>query len=196
MRNITARLAKIISKAGVLNFTEYKHPRIGVSFYDVDFSILFNFPSLMAEVIDMLEEVIRESVDLSETDYMGGIAVKGLVFSAVLANKLKKPIVVLDRSGNKIYGSIDAGKSVLIVDDLIMTGTTVRRCITRLRREGAEVNDVVAILDRMLGGKKSIEKLGVRVHALADMKEVAEALLDLGSINREEYEVILSEILD
>ena len=189
------QIARIISRAKALEFTEFKHPGLGVSFYNVDFSVLFNFPDLLKEAVKMMLELVKKTIVVSSIDYVGGVLTKGVVFSSILAYELKKPLVLFNRRGFEVYGGVKSGSNIILVDDVIMTGKTLSRCIKRVKEIiGGNVSDVIVILDRMYGGRELIEKKGVKVHALADIKGVADALLNLGEIGKEQHEVIRSEI--
>jgi len=189
------RIARVISKARALEFVEYKHPRLGVSFYNIDLSVLFNFPDLMREVIELLENFIRERVSLDKFDFVGGILTKGVVYASIIAYRLNKPIVIFDKRGRKIYGGLQTNDRVLLVDDMIMTGTTILKCIKAVKNViGGDIKDAVVILDRMCGGVEKVASKGVRVHAMANIKQVAEVLLSIGDIGREQFEIIMSEI--
>ena len=59
---------------------------------------------------------------------------------------------------------------------------------------GGDIKDAVVILDRMCGGVEKVASKGVRVHAMANIKQVAEVLLNIGDIGREQFEIIMSEI--
>ena len=52
--------------------------------------------------------------------------------------------------GNKIEGKIEAGQKVVIVEDLISTGGSVKDVVLSLREAGAEVLGVVAIFSYLL----------------------------------------------
>jgi len=189
------RVARVISKARALEFVEYKHPRLGVSFYNIDLSALFNFPDLMGEIIELLEEFIRKRINLNEIDFIGGILTKGVVYASIIAYRLNKPIVIFDKAGREIYGGLQTDDRVLLVDDMIMTGITILKCIRVVKSMiGGNVKDVVVILDRMCGGVKKVTSKGVRVHAMANIKQVAKILLSIGDIDREQFEIIMSEI--
>ena len=191
----TDRIARVISKARALEFIEYKHPRLGVSFYNIDLSVLFNFPDLMREVIELLENFIKERVSLDEVDFVGGILTKGVVYASIIAYRLNKPIVIFNKRGRKIYGGLQTNDRVLLVDDMIMTGTTILKCIKAVRNViGGDVKDAVVILDRMCGGVEKVASKGVKIHAMANIKQVAEVLLGIGDIDREQFEIIMSEI--
>lgn len=65
-----------------------------------------------------------------------------------------------------IEGDLSAVKRVIALDDVITTGASTITAIERMREGGLEVVAAAVIIDRMEGGRASIEKLGVPVMAL------------------------------
>ena len=74
----------------------------------------------------------------------------------MVADKLEKPFGYVRSSnkshgkGNKIEGNIEQGAKVVVVEDLISTGGSVKDVIESLREAGAEVLGVVAIFTYLL----------------------------------------------
>lgn len=65
-----------------------------------------------------------------------------------------------------IEGPLAAGQRCLIVEDVVTTGGSSLQAIERVRDFGAEVAGVVAIVDRMEGGRQAFESAGYRFDAL------------------------------
>lgn len=57
-----------------------------------------------------------------------------------------------------IEGNIKAGDSVVVVDDVITTGSSTIQAITRLKEAGIFVKKVVVLVDRQEGGRENILK--------------------------------------
>ncbi len=57
-----------------------------------------------------------------------------------------------------IEGNLDAGDSVVVVDDVITTGSSTIQAITRLKEAGVFVKKVVVLVDRQEGGRENILK--------------------------------------
>lgn len=55
-----------------------------------------------------------------------------------------------------IEGNIKAGDSVVVVDDVITTGSSTIQAITRLKEAGVFVKKVVVLVDRQEGGRENI----------------------------------------
>ena len=67
--------------------------------------------------------------------------------------------------------AISPGERVLLVDDLIATGGTAEAAVALIRKMGAELVECCFIIDLPdVGGRKRLEKLGVKVFALCEFE--------------------------
>ncbi|MCD6281858.1 MAG: orotate phosphoribosyltransferase [Deltaproteobacteria bacterium] len=67
-----------------------------------------------------------------------------------------------------IEGPVKPGHRVVIVEDVITTGASTEKAIDRVVDEGLVVDMVVAVFDRMEGGRARIEGLGYKIETLYD----------------------------
>jgi orotate phosphoribosyltransferase len=74
--------------------------------------------------------------------------------------------------GKRVEGNLVAGDSVLIVEDVISTGGSTLTAIKAIEDEGARVVLVVALVDRLMGGREAIESEGYTVEVLYSIKEI------------------------
>jgi orotate phosphoribosyltransferase len=65
-----------------------------------------------------------------------------------------------------IEGEVKKGDKVLIVEDVITTGSSTIKAIKRARQAGLKVMGVVVLIDRQEGGKEAIETMGLPFKAL------------------------------
>ncbi len=65
-----------------------------------------------------------------------------------------------------IEGNFAAGSSVLVVEDVITSGSSAKRAIEAVENEGGRVAGVLAVVDREQGGREALEQEGYRVVAL------------------------------
>lgn len=87
---------------------------------------------------------------------------KGQEINAFLVRKEKKE----HGMKNAIEGPIKTGQKVVIVDDVITTGSSTITAIQQAEAAGLKVDLVVAILDRLEGGRAAIESMGHEVRTL------------------------------
>jgi orotate phosphoribosyltransferase len=73
------------------------------------------------------------------------------------------------KHGTKRYiegPAISNGSKVTVVDDVVTSGGSVLRCVERLSSEGYEPIQVLTILDRMEGGRETLEGAGFKLESI------------------------------
>jgi orotate phosphoribosyltransferase len=109
---------------------------------------------------------IREQVK-DKIDYVVGPAVGGLIPAYETSRHLKVPAIWVEREGGEFRlrrFEIPEGSRVVIVEDIVTTGLSIRETIDCMRALGAEVLAAACIIDRS-AGKTSV---GVPLIALAE----------------------------
>lgn len=119
-----------------------------------DNRLMLSYPEKRENVIQAFEELIR--TNYPEADMIMGTATAGIPWAAFVADRLKLPMGYVRSSnkahgkGNKIEGSIIKGQKVIVIEDLISTGGSVKDVVESLRESGCEVLGVVAIFTYLL----------------------------------------------
>jgi len=157
-----------------------------------DNRLLLSHPRQWKGVIDALEAVLKGL----EFDVIAGVATGGISHAAVLAARLKKPMVYV-RSKQKehgkqnlIEGSLKPGQKVIVVEDLISTGGSSIGAAEALRREDAIVTDCTAIFTYELkASKDAFEKARIRLHTLTGFSALLEVAEGQGLITKEVCEL-------
>lgn len=146
-------------------------PKPGILFYDIT-SVLTD-PSAFRRCIDAM----HERYDGSGFDAIAAIEARGFLFAAPFAAEHGIPLILIRKEGklpgkrlreefSLEYGSdvvevqeedVPAGGRILVVDDLLATGGTVRAAIDLLIRAGASACEVFAVIGLpFLGFRKTI----------------------------------------
>ena len=68
--------------------------------------------------------------------------------------------------------NLKKGMSVVILEDVITTGGSSLRAIEVTEKEGYNVKGIVAILDRLEGGKEAIESKGYLFRSIFTLKDL------------------------
>jgi orotate phosphoribosyltransferase len=74
-----------------------------------------------------------------------------------------------------IEGHIKEGDTVIIIEDVITTGSSTMKAITRARESGLNVAGVVAFIDRQEGGSEAVKSMGLPFKALLTKEEIFRA---------------------
>ena len=72
---------------------------------------------------------------------------------------------------NFIEGPLEPGMRVLVVEDVVTTGGSSLKAIERLQDFGAEIAGVLAIVDRLEGGREAFEAAGHRMQSLLTIRD-------------------------
>lgn len=86
----------------------------------------------------------------------------------------------LHGTGKLVEGPLDPSDRVVVIEDVITTGSSALRAIAAVRDAGATVVGVLTVVDRQEGGRAAIEAAGYPVIALATGEEVVQRLDSLG----------------
>ncbi len=113
-----------------------------------DNRVLLSYP----EKRDIIKNgLVKISAYFDDFDVVAGVATAGIPHGMLLADALGKPFIyVRDKPKahgrqNAIEGNLQAGQSVLVVEDLISTGGSALKAVDILEAAGAMVVGVVAI---------------------------------------------------
>ena len=198
--DVKLEVCKILNKIGALQFGTFKLTSGKISPYYIDLRVVPSFPDAFQRICNLYTNFVKEKIGLENFNRVAGIPVAGIPFASLVAFNLKKPFLYI-RKGVRLHGRqrrvegiLTPGDRVLLVDDLITTGLSLRRAAKAIIAEGGIVNDAVVLLDREEGGEEKLKKGGIRLHALLKISEVANMLYETGAINEEQLKTILKQI--
>jgi len=198
--DVKTEVCKILNKIGALQFGTFKLTSGKISPYYIDLRVVPSFPDAFQKVCSFYTSFVKEKIGVENFDRVAGIPVAGIPFAALIAYNMKKPFLYI-RKGVRLHGRqrriegvLAPGDRVLLVDDLVTTGLSLRRAAKAITAEGGVVKDAVVLLDREEGGGEKLRKIGIRLHALLRIGEAAKTLYDIGAINEEQLKTILKQI--
>lgn len=138
---------------------------------------VFMYPDKTEILCRALAERIGKSVS-GKIDYVVGPAVGGIIPAYETARHLDVPAIWVEREDGKFRlrrFDIPAGANVVVVEDIVTTGLSIREAVETLRNLGANVLAAACIIDRSAGEAD----VGVPLVALADYKVPAYHVDDL-----------------
>ena len=135
-------------------------PKPGVLFYDI--TGILRHPEAFKYCIDRMVEIYGSK----KIDAVAGIESRGFIFAAPFAERLGIPLILIRKKGKLPgktysceyaleYGSaevevhcadIQKGQNILLIDDLIATGGTLKAACNLVEQGGATVTDVFGII--------------------------------------------------
>ncbi len=124
---------------------------------------------------------------LEETDWhpsaVGGLTLGAdpvayaIAHAAAIANRALDAFTVRKEAkahgaGRQVEGPIEPGARVVVIEDVVTTGGSALRAIEVLSAFGAEIQGVLALVDREEGGRETIEAGGHRLISLYRVSEL------------------------
>ena len=169
-------LAEILTTPGFIRHAlkgrgiEVKHGRFSPLYLNV--KCIWSHPSIFSGLCDELKKMCVGS------SCVIGIETGGSPFASVIAKELETSLVIARKTqkdasifaGEPIHG----GGSVAIIDDVLATGLSMKRCLNSIQSVNRRVSLVVAIsygMDMVLS-----KKYGVAIPSLYSIDDVIEVL--------------------
>ena len=146
-------------------------------------------PRMDPDVLKAIVELTVERVDWRQVDVLLGIEAMGLPLTAPLSMATGVPLVVARKRSYGLEGEvkidqatgyskgvmylndINEGERVAILEDVLSTGGTLEAVIEGVHRAGAEVTEIVAVVEKG-GGLKRLQEMhpDVRIQSLVRLE--------------------------
>jgi orotate phosphoribosyltransferase len=133
---------------------------------------------------DLLKHIALALVELvpkSGVDALAGLEMGGIPLATMLSQLTGLPLLFV-RKQAKAYGTCKIaeggqvrGRKLLIVEDVVTSGGAIIDAAKALREEGAELAQVVCVIDRESGGPANLTKIGLELKPLFTMAELKSA---------------------
>lgn len=161
----------------------------------VDNRIFPYFPEQFKLVIEAFAEKIEK--DGIDFEIIAGIAVGGIPHSATLGYRLQKPSVFVRKESKgygknkRVEGGDVNGRKILLVEDLVSTGSSALSGVKALREEGAAVDDCLIIVSYDFPeSKENFAKEKVKLHTLTNFPTIFQEAVAMKKITEEEKKVV------
>ena len=146
-------------------------------------------PRMEPGVLQAITKLAVDRVEWGKVDLLLGIEAMGLPLTAPLSVETGIPLVIarkrsyglegeveIDQStgyskGAMYLNDLNQGERVAIVDDVLSTGGTLEAVIEGVRRAGAEVTEIIAVIEKGQGLKR-LQGLypGIRIQSLVRLE--------------------------
>jgi len=192
--------ATFLYKNDVIKFGNFTLASGKDSSYYIDLRLVPSFPHQFRKMIKNLQNLIIEKIGLDDFDSLASVPTGGLVVTSALAIETVKPLIYVRNKPKEhgttksIEGKTSVGMKVVMVDDVMTTGTSVLNGIKQLKESGLLISDVFVIINRLEGADKAFSDMGVQIHQLTDILEITNILFQEKLINKEIFEKIKKQV--
>ncbi|MEH1819761.1 MAG: bifunctional orotidine-5'-phosphate decarboxylase/orotate phosphoribosyltransferase [Nostoc sp.] len=157
--------------------------------YYIDLRKIISNPQVFNQVLTAYEDILK---NLS-FDRLAGIPYGSLPTATGLALRLHCPMIFprkeVKAHGTRrvIEGNFHPGETVVVVDDILISGKSVMEGAGKLESAGLKVDDIVVFIDHEQGVKDRLQQNGYRSHAVLTISEITNTLYQAGRINEEQF---------
>jgi len=147
---------------------------------------LLGFPELRRQIRTALAEAAAKA----DPTLIAGTSTAGIAWAALVADELGLPMAYVRPEpkkhgmGRQVEGPHTDGHRVVLIEDLISTGGSSIKCVDALRRETAQVLQVLALFSYDLPqAETAFREAGVELQVLATFPELAAKAQEKGILD-------------
>jgi uridine monophosphate synthetase len=177
---------------GCLMFGSYVQASGAVFPYYIDLRRIISDPQLFHQILTAYAVEIAPL----KFDRIAGIPYGSLPTATGLSLKLNRPMIYprkeVKAHGTRrlVEGYFEVGETVLVVDDVLITGKSVLEGIHKLESSGLRVTDLVVLIDHEGGVRAKMQAHGYQAHAVFTLSEISQTLYQTGRITAAQYGTI------
>ena len=192
--------ATFLYKNGIIQFGDFTLTSGKNSSYYIDLRLVPSYPHQFRKMIKNLQNLIIEKTGLDNFDSLASVPTGGLVVTSALAIEIVKPLIYVRNKPKEhgttksIEGKISTGMKVVMIDDVVTTGTSVLNGIRQLKEAELSISDLYVIINRLEGADKVLADEGIRIHQLTDILEITNILFKEKLVSEEMLEKIKNQV--
>jgi orotate phosphoribosyltransferase len=192
--------AIFLYKNNIIKFGNFTLASGKNSSYYIDLRLVPSYPHQFRKMIKNLQNLIIEKTGLDDFDSLASVPTGGLLVTSALAIEVLKPLIYVRNKPKEhgttksIEGKTSAGMKVVMVDDVVTTGTSVLNGIKQLQEAEISISDLYVIINRLEGADKILDEVGVQIHQLTDILEITNVLFQEKLVSEEIFEKIKKQV--
>ena len=163
----------------------------------IDLRVAISHPSIYKQLVNAMVNLLNNR----DVDLIAGIETASIPWASMIAYELGKGLVYVRKEAKEhgtsrlVEGDLKPGARVIVIDDVVTTGSSIVRAIRILREQGGSVIGAAAFVDREQGGLEVIRREGVDAVALLSITSILNILLNAGAISRGLYEEVINYLV-
>lgn len=153
--------------------------------YYIDLRKIISNPQLFQRILNAYADILK---NLS-FDRIAGIPYGSLPTATGLALQLNRPMIFprkeVKAHGTRrmVEGNFEPGETVVVVDDILISGNSAMEGAAKLKSVGLKVQDIVVFLDHEQDVKGKLRANNYQPHSVLTISEVIETLHAAGRIS-------------
>ena len=160
-----------------------------------DNRMTLSYPETRSFIKTELVRTILEN--FTDVDAVAGVATGAIAQGALVADQLNLPYVYVRSTPkdhgleNLIEGNLKPGQRVVVIEDLILTGSSSLKAVEAIRNAGCEVVGMVALFTYGFPvAEDNFRKAGVKLITLSNYNAMLEAALETEYIQESDIDTL------
>ncbi len=156
---------------------------------------ILSFPEVRKLVYESLVRLIKQH--FPDVDVIAGVATGAIAHGALVAENMGKPFIYIRSAAkghglaNMIEGVLEPGAKVVVVEDLISTGSSSLQAVEAVRKAGGEVVGLVAIFSYNFPvARRNFENADCVLYTLTNYISLIEEALQCNYIKTSDMETL------
>lgn len=164
-------LIDALREADAIEFGEFELSHGGTSDYYIDKYRFETDPHCLSLIADSFATRL-------DGEKLAGVALGAVPLVAVTSVETDTGYVIVRKqqkeygTGNRIEGELEAGESVVVLEDITTTGQSALDAVRALREAGASVERVLVVVDREEGARETLAAEDIELDALVSASEL------------------------
>ena len=175
---------------GCLLFGEYVQASGATFSYYIDLRRIISNPQIFHQVLQAYADILEKL----RFDRLAGIPYGSLPTATGLSLMLHYPMIYprkeVKAHGTRrlIEGSFQTGETVVIVDDILISGKSVLEGAEKLESAGLTVQDIVVFIDHEEGVIDKLKAQGYSAYSVLKISEITDTLYAAGRISETQFQ--------
>jgi uridine monophosphate synthetase len=159
--------------------------------YYVDLRKIISNPQVFSLILTAYADILKTL----QFDRIAGIPYGSLPTATGLSMRLSYPMIFprkeVKAHGTRkvIEGNFCPGETVVVVDDILISGKSAIEGAQKIESAGLKVKDIVVFMDHEQGVKDKLKASGYSAHSVLTISEITKTLYEAGRIDEEQFKV-------
>ncbi|MBE9145888.1 bifunctional orotidine-5'-phosphate decarboxylase/orotate phosphoribosyltransferase [Planktothrix mougeotii] len=174
---------------GCITFGDHVQASGEIFPYYIDLRRIISTPQIFHQIVGAYGEILETLT----FDRIAGIPYGSLPTATGLSLRLQRPMIFPRKevktygAGRLIEGHFQPGETIVVVDDILITGNSVMKGAEKLKSAGLKVYDIVVLIDHERGVKERLKDNDYNAHAVLKLSEIAETLYESNRITDQQF---------